>query len=360
MEEDNLEMGMFDSGFELNTDFSIDHEAFEDTEENEITDEDQGLDDPNKETTVEDESSEEVDSEEDDTDEGSEDSDSSSTLYSSLAAVIHEQGLLPSLNIDVDKIETIDDFVNAFKKEQEIQANAKLDEYIANIDVNQIAQSKQMIQSLESVTEDVLREDIELAKQLIYSDYINQGLDEKKATRLLTRLIDLGDEAILEDAQDSLESLKEYEARKIEYEKESYMQRLEESKAEQAKMDEYVKNTIYNTKEPLTGFTPTKALQDQVYKSITEIVGKSPDGVFENRFMRDRRENPIEFETRMYFLYELTNGFKDYSKLATSAKSSAVKDLEKIARRTKIKDNGTPTWMQDNDSYDNIGSVLNI
>ena len=356
MEEDNLEMGMFDSGFELNTDFSFEDD---DAPEDEITtDEDTSLE--QKDNAVEDDAPKEVDSE-DDQDEGSDDdSESSSTLYSSLAAVIHEQGLLPSLDINSEKIETIEDFVNAFKREQEAQATIKLDEYIANIDVNQIAQSKQTIADLNTIDDTVLREDLELAKQLIYDDYLNQGLDEKKATRLLTRLIDLGEDAILEDAQESLVSLKEFEARKIEQEKISYSKRVEESKVEQAKVEAQLKETIYNSKEVLKGFTPTKALQDQVYKSITDIIGKSPDGVFENKFMRERRENPVEFETRMYYLYELTNGFKDYSKLATSAKSTAIKDLEKIARKTKIQDNGTPSWLQDDDSYDNIGSVLNI
>lgn len=357
MEEDELNMGVFGEGMEFNFNFTPP------SEEDPIIDE-PIADDPAKKninTPIEDVSPEEVD-EGDEQDEGSDEgSKSSSNLYSSLAAVVFEQGLLPSLDIEKDKIETVDDLVNVFKREQEIQAQVKVDEYLANIDVSKIAQSKKVIQDLSVITPDILKDNLELAKNLIYEDYINQGLDDKKATRMLKRLIDLGEEAILEDASDSLESLKEFETRKIEGEKIAYKQRIENEKAEQVELDKKLKETIYDSKELVAGFKPTKNIRDKVYKTMTEIIGKSPDGDFENKFMRERRENPLEFEARMYMFYELTNGFKDYSKLTTTAKSSAVKDLEQIARKSTIQDNGTPTWLQDSNSYDNLnGHILNI
>ncbi len=362
MEEDNeLGMGMFGKGFELN--FNPD-EYYNPDDDEENQDED--LDDKNKNINdpVEDEDPEDVDSGEDDEDEGSDEDNkgnSSSNLYSSLAAVIHEQGLLPSLDITKTKIENLDDFTEALNKEQEIQIKAKLEDYISNLDVESIAQSKREIQSLDQITPDGLKENLELAKTLIYKDYLNQGLGEKKASHLLKRLVDLGEDAILEDATESLNSLKEFETRKIQTEQENYLKQIEQEKVEQAKIEQQLKSVIYDNNEPLKGLKATKALQDKVHKSITEIVGKAPDGTFENKFMRDRRENPIEFEARMYFLYELTDGFKDYSKLTTTAKSKAVKDLEDIAKRAGVKDNGTPQWMQDNESYLNTGRItLNL
>lgn len=357
-----LNMSMFDNNFELN----ISPDDFSDYTENEETENtlDSSNDDilDNTNDTIENDNSEEVDSEDDQSegDDSNNESESSSNLYSSLTKVIYEQGLLPSLDIENTKIESVDDFVNAFKIEQEKQAQLKLEEYISNLDVNQIAQSKQTILDLESITIDSLSENLDLAKKLIYQDYLNQGLDEKKATRMVARSVDLGEDTILEDAEESLKSLKEFENRKIEFEKENYKIRLEEDRVAQEKMDLELKNKIYNTKDLIKGLKPSKALQDKVYKSINDIVGKSPDGIFENKFMRERRENPIDFETRMYHIYELTNGFKDYSKLETSAKSNAVKDLESIVRKSKTLDNGTPLWAQDKNSYFGNGHVLNI
>ena len=360
MEDDNeLGMGLFEGNQELNFNFAIPEDDNTDEEENDdnIDVEDTTLENNNH---VEDNSSEEVD-EEDVEEEGSEGSESSSNLYSSLAAFVHEQGLLPSLDINLKDIKSADDFANVFNKELDIQAELRLNNYLENLDLNKIGVAKQEIKDLNTLNVDILKNDIDLAKRIIYDDYLNQGLDEKKANRMLNRLIDLGEDAILEDAEESLESLKEFKAREIERETQSYKERLEADKIQQAKLDEQMKKTIYESKDLIAGLKPNKALQDKVYKSINDIVGKSPDGTFENKFMKERRENPLEFEIRMYHFYELTNGFKDLSKISTTAKSSAVKDLEKIARQTKLKDNGTPLWQQDANTYSNFsGHVLNI
>ena len=360
MEDDNeLGMGLFEGNQELNFNFAIPEDDNTDEEEN---DDNTNVDDTTLENNnhVEDDSSEEVD-EEDVEDEGSEGSESSSNLYSSLAAFVHEQGLLPSLDIDLKEIKSADDFASVFNKELDIQAELRLNDYLANLDLNKIGIAKKDIQDLSTINSDLLKNDIDLAKRIIYDDYLNQGLDEKKANRMLNRLIDLGDDAILEDAEESLQSLKEFKAREIERETQSYKERLEADKIQQAKLDEQMKKTIYESKDLIAGLKPNKVLQDKVYKSINDIVGKSPDGTFENKFMKERRENPLEFEIRMYHFYELTNGFKDLSKISTTAKSSAVKDLEKIARQTKLKDNGTPLWQQDANTYSNFsGHVLNL
>ena len=360
MEDDNeLGMGLFEGNQELNFNFAIPEDDNTDEEENtdNIDVEDTTLENNNH---VEDDSSEEVD-EEDVEDEGGDGGESSSNLYSSLAAFVHEQGLLPSLDIDLKDIKSADDFANVFNKELDIQAELRLNNYLENLDLNKIGVAKQEIKDLNTLNVDILKNDIDLAKRIIYDDYLNQGLDEKKANRMLNRLIDLGEDAILEDAEESLESLKEFKAREIERETQSYKERLEADKIQQAKLDEQMKKTIYESKDLIAGLKPNKALQDKVYKSINDIVGKSPDGTFENKFMKERRENPLEFEIRMYHFYELTNGFKDLSKISTNAKSSAVKDLEKIARQTKLKDNGTPLWQQDANTYSNFsGHVLNL
>jgi hypothetical protein len=348
MEDDNeLGMGLFEGNQELNFNFAVpeDDNIEEEENENNINVEDTTLDNNNH---VEDNSSEEVD-EEDVEDEGGEGSESSSNLYSSLAAFVHEQGLLPSLDIDLKEIKSADDFANVFNKELDIQAELRLNDYLANLDLNKIGIAKKDIQDLNTINSDSLKNDIDLAKRIIYDDYLNQGLDDKKINRMMNRLIDLGEDAILEDAEESLESLKEFKNREIEKETQSYKEKLETDKIEQSRLDEQMKKTIYDSKDLISGLKPNKSLQDKVYKSINDIVGKSPDGAFENKFMRERRENPLEFEIRMYHFYELT------------AKSSAVKDLEQIARKTKLKDNGTPLWAQDENTYSNFsGHVLNI
>lgn len=361
----DLDMSIFgdnNDDFELNYDFTPDDDLENEDDESQDDDSQKDI------KTVDGEDQEEVDGEEDDQDEGNEDDDddksdddSSSNLYSSVAAVLFEQGLLPSLDIENTKIETPDDFAEAVKAEVNVQAQAMVNQYLENLDLQSIAQMKSQIEDLNSITEETLSSNLEQAKQIVKQDYLNQGLDEAKVNRLLNRLVDLGEDAIIDEAKDSLTSLKEFNNRKIETEKEENIKRIETQKAEQLHLEQEIKKTVFERKDLIKGFTPNKVIQDKVYKSMNDIVGKSPEGNFENRFMRDRRENPIEFETRMYTLYELTDGFKDFSKIAANGKSNAVKELESIVKKGAFKDTGAPSWMSDKNSYDvGIGDELNL
>ena len=365
--EDEFNMDMFGSNddFELNYDLNPDGLLDDDTTGADSEDDDVN---PFKEIkTVEGEGSEEVDGEEDDQDEGNEDSDdddsdtSSSNLYSSVAAVLYEQGLLPSLDIDNAKINTPEEFAEAFKAEMEIRSKQLTEDYLSGLDLENITRNKAEIKDLESIDEDYLKSNLEVAKQIIYEDYLNQGLTEAKAGRMLNRLVDLGEDAILEDAQESISSLKEFKARNIEAERANYESRQKEMELEQANREALIKKTVFDRKDLINGYTPSKALQDKVYKTMNDVVGKSPEGHFENKFMKERRESPVEFETKMYYFYELTNGFNDFSKISTKAKSSAVNDLEKIIKSGAYKDAGTPSFMSDKNSYDsNLGDELNL
>lgn len=312
---------------------------------------------------VEDDSSEEVDSDRDSDEGGNEDddNDSSSNLYSSIAKVVHENGLLPSLDLENNKIESVDDFVDAFRKESEALAQAKVDEIINNLDLNKIARYRQENLQLDEITTDTLQNDVDLAKSIIRSDYANQGISEDKIDRLLNRLSDLGDETIIEDAQESLNSLKEFNNRKIEEEKESYAKQQEQLAKQQEETDRLIKQYVFEKDDIIEGLKPTKAMREAVYKSITEIVGKDEHGNMENSFMRDRREDPMGFETRMYYMYNLTNGFRDFSKLTAPAKSKAVQELEKAFKNNKVSDSGLSGYLSDPNSYGGSDDfILNI
>src|SRR5690606_394035 len=145
-------------------------------------------DNENNIAPIEEEVPESVD-EEENVEEGSEDdddeSDSSSNLYSSLASVIHEQGLLPSIDINKTNIKSIDDLAVALRQEQEAQAQLLLDKYISELDTQKLSNSVKDIKALAEVDSDYLSNNIEYAKNLIRQDYKNQGLDDIKIDRII-------------------------------------------------------------------------------------------------------------------------------------------------------------------------------
>lgn len=298
------------------------------------------------------------------------DQDDSPNIYSSFAEVLVDQGLLPSLNLKENEVTDADALVNAIKVESDNAAK----QYIINkigqdgyealekgVTLEEYQNHTKTTDSLESLTDESLSSDLELSKNIILQDYINQGLSEDRALKLLKKTIDLGDEAIIEDAKESLGSLKEMQSKhlqKLQIEREKAQ--IQEEKA-QEKIDNDLKSAIYTSKEIIEGIKVDKAVQDKVYQSITKVVGQSPNGVMENQLMRDRRESPVDFDTKLYYLYELTNGFKDFSKLISKSESKAVSKLEQSLRQTNFKGQGdTPAFMEDPNSYggSSLGSEL--
>lgn len=315
-------------------------------------------DEDNINQTAESDNSEEVGS--DDQSEGSNESDdegdSSSNFFTTLTGFIHEKGLLPSIDLGSVKIETEEDFVEAIRNEIKIQSELQSQDYLRNLNLEVIAKSNHEIQNLESITEDTLRSNLEQAKSIIFKDYINQGLTEERATRLLNRLVDLGDDALIEDALTSIDSLKQYESRRIEEEQQAYERRQAEEIKHYEETQELIKKSVFERNDLFKDYKAPQSVRKAVYETMNNIVGKDPEtGEFENRFMRDRRESPIDFDTRMYYVYTLTDGFKDFSKLTQTGKSIAVKDLEQAYKSVASQDAGKPAWTTDNQSYDVLG-----
>ena len=355
MEDEDL-MSIFDSGIELNYDegYLVDEPTDDQEEDEKIIDD---TIDKNIKPPVEEEDPENVDGEDDN--EGDEsDDDASPNLYSSISNVLFEQGIIPSLE-SADDIKTAEDFVNVFKKEIDIQSSQKLETYLENIDLEKIAISKKTQLELESIDEDYLKNNLEVAKEIIYRDYINQGLSEERAKKMLRKTIDLGEDVIIEDAIESTQSLKDFEKRIEESEKIKYKQSIADQIKEQEEIDKAIKSNIYTDKPIIEGMTVNKALQDKVFKTMTEVVAKDPQtGEMQNKFMQMRSIDPIAFDTKMYCLFTLTDGFTNLKNISNTVTSKAVKNLESALRKTKFEDNGLPTYMTDPDSYNGIGSEL--
>lgn len=324
-----------------------------------LEDETDDNEDLEKEKLGEDEDPEKVGKEGDDKSEGDDTDDGNSpNIFSSLSEVFVEQGLLPSLE-SPEKIKDVDSFVSAFQKEIQNQSQVALERYLENLDLNSIAESKKSIMELDSINEDYLKENLDKAKELIKTDLLNQKLPEEKANRLLKKIIDLGEESIIEEALESKENIKNYNSLK---EKEIIEQRkieLENERIEAQKIEEKIKSIVLESKEIIPGVKNTPAFSQSLLKSMNEVVAKNPQtGELENAFTHERSKDPITFDIRMYAAFLMTKGFTDLSSIFAKEKTNATKRFEKVLRQTKFEDNGLPSFMQDNESYDGFGSQL--
>lgn len=381
--EDNFEMGMFDSTQDMELNLDSAPEALKEflgddspiTEDEDLNtppsaeDEAKQITNKNPDEAVEDtggDSSQGGDSD----DKGDDSSnDTSPNPYSSFATVLKEQGLLPSLDLDKNKITDEDSLTEAIATERDTQVKEYLIEKIGEegfdalekgVTLAEYQQYQDNVNTLANITEDTIENNLELSKEIILEDYKSQGISEERAQRILSKAIDLGDDVVIEDAKVALTSLKEQQAIKLEKVKEERALEQEKKEAEQDKIDNDLKNSIYKSDEIIEGVKLNKAMQERVYNSITKIVSQSPEGIAENKLMKERRENPIEFDKRMYYLYELTNGFKDFSSLVTKSKSRASSELEEALRKTSFTSNSeTPSFVNDPNSYSgNFGDEI--
>lgn len=364
-EDENLEMSLFDlsDNLELNldetpADFTG---SFEGTENNNDIPSDVDGNLPPQEIVAGGDDSTEGDGTDVDNDA---DNTTSPSMYSSFANLLHEEGLLSSLesNTDIKSIDDIKTLVAAeIQRKVEAQYSPEEIEDLrairSGVSRDELAQYHAVQNQLGSIQSEHIEGNPELRKQLIYQDYVNQGLSEEKALKLVNRSVELQQDG--EDAVEALESIKHFESQRIEQQKVQNQLQQEQAQAayeaEQAKL----KDSIYAKDEIIKGQKLTKVLKDRVYNSMTNVIGNSPDGVPENALMRDRRENPIEFDSKLYYLYEVTKGFKDFTILNKTATSNAASQLEQALRTSNfIQDSGMPSYLQDGDSYDGLGSEI--
>jgi len=371
--EEILDMSLFnEQDLELNLDLPVMDFPTGETEEPVPAPPGEGADEeaivvPDEDDTLSEGETPEVVAEEEGAEEEGGDQENSPNLYSSFATVLSEQGLLPSLDLQENSIESLDSLTTALKSEIANQSKDFIIEKLGQdgydalergITVSEIQQFNETANRYESIDEDVLHDDIELAKKIILQDYVNQGMTEVRALRILNKSVDAGDEVVIEDAIDSLESLKAFEQAQLAKVAESREAEQREFVAEQERIDNDLKNTIYKGDELIKGHKVTKAMQDKVYNSITHIVGQDTNGVAENKLMRTRRENPIDFDTKLYYLFELTNGFEDFSRLAAKSTTKATSQLERALRSNKFEEGGDPAFTDKGEDYGGVGSEL--
>jgi hypothetical protein len=306
-----------------------------------VKDNDSGEDPEKDKTPAEDESPEGVGNGEEEGD-GEDDSDeepqdSQPSLYSSLAKVLQEEGVLPSFD-SKKKIETVEDLVEAFR--EEIKANELSDltdeqkQYLqairSGVPAEQFAPQQSAVQNLKSISDEEISSNEDLRKQLIYQDFILKGYSAEKAEKYTQRSIDIGEDE--SDAKDALSSIIELQEKQLQVQ----LQQAEEQKRIRVEKDKEQLNTfkkyLSDTKEFIPGVKMTPKIAEKVFEQAVKPIEQGPNGVPLNAVQQARVQNPIEFEAKLNYLFYITKGFEDFSKIATSQKSKAVKELDDLVK----------------------------
>lgn len=281
-----------------------------------------------------------------------EDTDAKSPLAPFAAALV-EDGIL-SIDLDeFNKLETAEEQATALLEAQRNTidegidkgvtewvdslpdlAKRAIDAIVEGVPLEKVLNSISNIDTFSRITDKELQD--ENTQKQIYGQYLKtKGFDDKKIERMITKSVDT--DSLLEDAKDALEELKVYESKYLEQEKEVSKKR-EEQKQESYKV--YIRGlqeSIEETNEIIPGVKFNKQTKQNIFESMTKIVGNDSNGRPVNIIGKIRDENPIEFDKKLH--YYATLGLFDkkpkFDKIFSIGKSKAVQELVDMTRAEK-------------------------
>ncbi len=253
-------------------------------------------------------------------------------LYSSLAAEFKAKGVLSNLDLEKEKISSMEDINKALEKEIEARLSDKQKQLDAAINAgapaDEVNYQIDSIERLEGITQDFLADDNnqELRMNVIAQDFINRGYTQEKALSMAQRSIDAG-----EDVEDAVSALDEI----IKLEKGKLDEIVNRVKNEEKKGLEDIKSFIHGKDEIIPGIKLTATQKETLFNQVTTDVGNK-----DNAFIKAQKENPLEMRMKLEAMFFLTKGLTDFSVFGAAKETKITKGIEDLLRGAKFTESG--------------------
>lgn len=270
-------------------------------------------------------------------DSGKDEESDSSSVYSSLANALMSEGILSESEPDkIKEIKDVESLMKAFNEEISRREFADLNEdekeYLKairkGIPHEVVKENFNVQKELDSISDDELSsEDSEsLRLEIIKQEHLSKGYSEERATKLAQRSVDIGED--IEDAKQSLEYLRESNKQALIKEQEKLAAKAleEEEKRKQDLID--LKKNIDTNNEIIKGLKVSQTQKEKLYEQMTKPAKFDKNGSPISAIHLERQKDPMGFEIKLNYLFQLTNGFNDFEKLVKISKSEAVKELD--------------------------------
>jgi hypothetical protein len=270
-----------------------------------------------------------------------EDDKGTKLVYSNIAKLLKEEGLFDE-EIKLDDIESSDKLVDALRGEIKRNEFADLSdtqkEYLEaireGIPDQLFSQHKKVESNYNSITDAMIAEDETLRRNIILADLTAKGMNDKRAKLLYKSFSESGEDVT--EAVESLNSLKTIESERYQLEVDKINNSKIEVQKEETKRLERLKNSVYETKEIIKNYKITEKLRDNVYNTMTKGVAYNEAGQPINKLTNERDKDPVGFDTKLYYLFEMTKGFKDFSIFERKAQSKASRELERVVKESNM------------------------
>lgn len=283
------------------------------------------------------------------------------------AQLLKDKGILPDFDVEqwdgteeglVDAVDQeIDAGIEDYKRSLDPRIQYLIDNLESGVPFEKVLQMDSNVMRYSQMSEDKLESDEKLQKQVL-TDYYKRTtkLTDEKIDKLIENFEVIGNMG--EEAKSALGELRELDIKEVEYEKQQLRQQQEQAKVQQEKVLKDLGSKISETKEIIPGLPLNKISRNKLFDSMVKPVAVDNNGRPVNRVQQVRNQDPIHFEMSLHYLVEITNGFKDWSKIQAPAKKKVVSDLERVSKSLNTNSSGSSrTRLKTEDNKDNKAST---
>jgi hypothetical protein len=295
----------------------------------------------------------------------------SSSPLTPYAKLLIDEGVLPNLDLktfdgtaDGLKQAMVNEIIGAveyYKESLPERVKNLINNYEDGVPLEKLLEIDKEEIEIGSLSEDKVKEDPNLQKEVI-KNYLKKTtkFSEKKIENMIQYYEDSGEletealtatkdlnEIVVKDKEKVAKEAKEAAANA----QRQAQQELAELNKKVQGLDEIVPGMKLNTK-----------IKGEVLKSMTTPAGKDRNGNPVNRIVAARMENPMEFEIKLHYLFEITKGFTDFSKLVEKGKKDSMREFEESIEKQDRSTDGTslPDTKINKKFIDSITKTFNI
>lgn len=257
---------------------------------------------------------------------------------SSLANALFKDGVLTNLKEEeIKTIKTADDFAAIFEKEIQSridEKNKRIDEALnLGVEPSEIKKNENLIQYLNGISEDTIKEETEQATQLrmnlIVQDFMNKGFTQERAIKEANKSVAAGSD--IDDALEALESNKTHFNKQYSDLINTAKKEQEEYKQTIIQRDIDVKENILKNEKLFADMNVTPAIRKLAVENIQKPVFTDKEGNKFSAIQKYEKENPTDFLSKVALFYTITDGFTNIDKITSNTKgkikSKALNEL---------------------------------
>lgn len=257
---------------------------------------------------------------------------------SSLANALFKDGVLTNLKEEeIKTIKTADDFAAVFEKEIQSRIDEKarrIDEALnLGVEPSEIKKNENLIQYLNGISEDTIKEETEQATQLrmnlIVQDFMNKGFTQERAIKEANKSVAAGSD--IDDALEALESNKTHFNKQYSDLINTAKKEQEEYKQTIIQRDTEVKENILKNEKLFADMNVTPAIRKLAVENIQKPVFTDKEGNKFSAIQKYEKENPVDFLSKVALFYTITDGFTNIDKITSNTKgkikSKALNEL---------------------------------